>query len=436
MTRGSPLWFCIAVLMGSNQSFAQSADSSLSVLLKGNAHVIESCELTAPLKDLLFLKKLFEGKRIISMGEATHGTREFAQLKGRFFKYLVEELDFNIIALEADFGEALAVNEYVLGTHDDGLGALMRLKFFHCVNEETLQLINWMRLYNRNRAFQMKVKFYGFDFQMADGQLTQIEQYLSRVDTAFARQVRELRPMPASGYYGPSLDIKDIVLIRETIQHDSAKYVIKSGVKEWETALHLTYTLEDFYHLRKTPEKGFSRDMCMKKNIDWILKHEGSQSKILLWAHNEHVIYDSVSNQETGYFKRMGLALKETYGKNLYTIAFDFNKGKFYANKPLDSGGRMLTVYEMSDAHNGTLASVLSKIPFDTFFIDIQNASEDGRVRSWLHNPIVMRSIGGMVPEECIVEQSSCSFIRVSLLTAYDGVIFVHQTHEINLLKK
>ena len=74
------------------------------------------------------------------MGEATHGTREFAAIKSRFFKFLALRLNFNVFALEADFSKALAVNEYILGKRNDGEEALKSLEFFHCVNQETLTL--------------------------------------------------------------------------------------------------------------------------------------------------------------------------------------------------------------------------------------------------------------------------------------------------------
>lgn len=41
------------------------------------------------------------------MGEATHGTKEFFQLKHKIFRYLAEKHNFRIFAFEADMGEAM-----------------------------------------------------------------------------------------------------------------------------------------------------------------------------------------------------------------------------------------------------------------------------------------------------------------------------------------
>ena len=415
----------------------QDTDLLIINLLKQNSFSIKSSELSAPDDDLKFLKSLLKDKRIVSMGEATHGTKQFAQLKGRFFKYLVENLDFNIIAIEVDFGVTMAVNDYVLGINDDGREALKKLLFFHCVNEETWELIEWMRLYNK-KFKERQVKIYGIDYQFADRQLDIIKKYISKVDTVFSQEIEGYDVQPALKFYGPSLAIEDTKKIRNRLKNDSARYILISGALEWKEMLHLTYTLEDFYFLR-LQSLNRPRDLCMKENIDWILEHEGSNAKVLVWAHNMHVMYDSMPwnslpGKEKGYFKLMGLCLKDSYRDELYTIGFDFNKGRFLANKPAGLGGKELTVYDIASAPSGTLANTLSKVPSNMFFIDIATASKYKAIKDKWQGFVLMRNVGGMIPEVCVVEQS-CSFVPIPLLKAYDGLIFVNETLEVTRLK-
>src|SRR5262245_16373273 len=65
-------------------------------------------------EDLAPLRELIGNARVVGLGEATHGTREFFQLKHRLFEFLVSELGFTLFLIEAGFGESLAVNRYVL----------------------------------------------------------------------------------------------------------------------------------------------------------------------------------------------------------------------------------------------------------------------------------------------------------------------------------
>ncbi|MFE7115087.1 erythromycin esterase family protein, partial [Streptomyces sp. NPDC057654] len=68
----------------------------------------------APTADLEPLKRTLDGVRAVGLGEATHGTREFFLLKHRLLEFLVTEMGFTVLAMEAGASAALAVNDYVL----------------------------------------------------------------------------------------------------------------------------------------------------------------------------------------------------------------------------------------------------------------------------------------------------------------------------------
>src|SRR5262249_23299687 len=101
--------------------------------------------------------------RIVSLGEATHGTREFFQLKHRLLEFCVAELGFTIFGIEASYPECLRVNDYVLRGTGNPAEALAGTRFWTWDTEEVLALIEWMRGWNATHARQ--VKFYGFDMQ-------------------------------------------------------------------------------------------------------------------------------------------------------------------------------------------------------------------------------------------------------------------------------
>ena len=47
------------------------------------------------------LKKVIGEARLVALGEATHGTREFFQLKHRMLEFLVSEMGFTVFGIEA-----------------------------------------------------------------------------------------------------------------------------------------------------------------------------------------------------------------------------------------------------------------------------------------------------------------------------------------------
>ena len=64
------------------------------------------------------------------MGEATHGTHEFFQLKHRMLEFLVERMGFTVFGIEANWPESLAVNDYVLNGNGDPAKALAGFYFW------------------------------------------------------------------------------------------------------------------------------------------------------------------------------------------------------------------------------------------------------------------------------------------------------------------
>ena len=56
-----------------------------------------------------------EGTRIIALGEATHGNREFQQLKREVFEILVRKYDVRALVIEGDCGGCTIINEYIQG---------------------------------------------------------------------------------------------------------------------------------------------------------------------------------------------------------------------------------------------------------------------------------------------------------------------------------
>jgi erythromycin esterase len=59
------------------------------------------------------LKALFSSKSIIGMGEATHGTREFFEIKGGMFQWLVNECNYRVFGIEATYGGCCYINDFV-----------------------------------------------------------------------------------------------------------------------------------------------------------------------------------------------------------------------------------------------------------------------------------------------------------------------------------
>src|ERR1041385_7474347 len=56
---------------------------------------------------------------LVLIGEASHGTHEFYQVRAELTKWLIKHKKFQSIAVEADWPDALRIHRYVQGTSDD-----------------------------------------------------------------------------------------------------------------------------------------------------------------------------------------------------------------------------------------------------------------------------------------------------------------------------
>src|ERR1043165_4376892 len=116
--------------------------------IRANAIRLNTTEAGHGFADMQALKPLIGNARIVSLGEATHGTREFFQLKHRMLEFLATEMGFTIFSIEANMPEAYRLNDYVLNGTGDPAALLRGMYFWTWNTEEVLDMIQWMRDFN------------------------------------------------------------------------------------------------------------------------------------------------------------------------------------------------------------------------------------------------------------------------------------------------
>ncbi len=159
--------------------------------LAKNAIRLKGVEAGHGFDDMQPLKKVIGEARLVALGEATHGTREFFQLKHRMLEFLVSEMGFTVFGIEATMPEAFDVNEFVMTGKGDPARALAGLYFWTWDTEEVLDMIRWMRNYNVNPHHEKKVKFYGFDAQVPTRAARVALDFVSRDGTELPAGTKE-----------------------------------------------------------------------------------------------------------------------------------------------------------------------------------------------------------------------------------------------------
>jgi erythromycin esterase-like protein len=149
-----------------------------------------------PLKGRQNLHQLvnaLKGKKIVMLGEASHGTKEFYQWRQVITQKLISQHGFNFIAVEGDWPPCQRINEFV--TSQETGRSFEKLQTFHrwltwmWANHEVEWFINWLKHWNQN--VERKVGFHGLDVYSLFESIEQVVSILKKVDPELAEAAQK-----------------------------------------------------------------------------------------------------------------------------------------------------------------------------------------------------------------------------------------------------
>lgn len=289
---------------------------------------IQSIENLNDFQEFSQLKIVLKDKRIVALGEATHGTHEFFAMKRTLIQYLVKEMSYKVFVIEADFAGATAMNSYILDGKGNPLDALKKMSIGVWCTKDFLEMVEWMKKYNETQTTENKVKFYGCDMQFA------INSGTALIDGTVKFKI----PLSANSIKGIKLiidyrfsqvDKSQISLLDATAKELNEVSIVEEDSLKLELYKRYITCVLQTIELSKTkyPYDGkIIRDQKMAENCEWIYNYE-HKNKMIIWAHNLHVAKNITRDNNLP----MGYYLNQKFSDTFYTIGFDFNKGEFRA---------------------------------------------------------------------------------------------------------
>src|SRR5437762_3401843 len=142
----------------------------------------------------------FADRRVVLLGEASHGTSEFYRARAAITRRLIEKHGFTILAVEADWPDAAAVDRYVRHRRAAGSAEppFQRFPTWMWRNTDVAALIEWMRGHNHQIGERVgeaeldhQAGFYGLDIYNMRGSIAAVLEYLDRIDPDAAVIARE-----------------------------------------------------------------------------------------------------------------------------------------------------------------------------------------------------------------------------------------------------
>ena len=411
-TKVASLTLVLAVTAVAARTQAPS-DREVVEWLQSRAIPLQSVVAGSGFDDLQPLKRIWKDVRVVGLGEATHGTREFSQLKHRILEFLVREMGFRIFAIEASYAASFNVNDYIMGRTSNGAAALASLTVWVWDTEEVRAMLDWMRAYNADVTAAERVKFVGFDFALNEVGKEKILEYLTRLAPSSLPEIEALFDIDEMSVYLAArfargeqeradgftalLELRDRYLkLLGLLAFNETRFTQLTSSAEFEQAREYAHVLVQFLYAYARPRTGLSRDEYMAENIRRILDVEGPEARVVLWAHNGHV-----STRPMGG-RSMGDHLRRLLGERYYALGLTFNRGSFQARdaaieqSPSNPTNRVLRAFTVGPAQDGSIEWYFARTGIKNFMVDLRSGANSDVVTTWLEAPHRMRSIGAV----------------------------------------
>lgn len=355
-------------------------------------------------------------KRIVALGEATHGNKEFQQLKLEVFKKLVEQYGVRAFALEGDFGGCEQVNQYIHGGEGTAQEAAAKIGFRIYQTDEMIDLISYMREYNAQASEGDDLRFYGFDMQ----RILYSFQSLKKECENLGVDTTKLNELVDGDKLNATLDFDSQSKILSQLKNDLEKKQAN------EYAIHYADMLLQYCECKTMTESAGAdlRDKFMASNVEWILNQEEQRGyeRIFVAAHNMHVA-------KWGSYDSMGKILSKNEENGYYVVGTDFYKTR--CNLPTRSvSKRTVQTFYSHDP----LAKAAKLAGFDVCWLDFSKVPNDTELSEYATDYNYMGKLGESYSIIMRLIPPSYRMFQQSAVL-YDSMIFVSDASPIEISK-
>ena len=409
---------------------------------------------TGSRRDYEPLMKLVGNSRFTLLGEASHGTHEFYNIRAQITQWLIKEKGYSAVAIEADWPDAYRVNRYVQGRGDDAdaveaLDSFKRFPTWMWRNTDVVEFIAWLRDYNDALPEgSRKVGFYGLDLYSLHASARAVLDFLDKVDPEAAKRARYRyacferfgEDTQAYGYaakFGLSKSCEDEVVSQLTeMQKRAADLANRDGHLDpaaffiAEQNARLVADAERYYRSMFESQIGSwnLRDQHMVETLEALTNHIGASSaKVAVWAHNSHLGDARATQMGASGELNVGQLVRQRHGKDAILVGFTTYTGTVTAASNWDGPAERKRV---RTALSGSYESLFHATGVPSFFLILRGAPWLSGV---LNQEMLERAIGVIyLPES----ERSSHYFKARLANQFDAVIHLDETRAVEPLER
>lgn len=407
--------------------------------------------LCLPIKkevDLAPLHERIGQARLVLLGEASHGTSEYYQWRTAISRRLIEEKKFSFIAVEGDWPDCFLINQYVKGRLDPTQSARRVLSSFRrwptwmWANEEMIELVEWLKLYNDQQAEKSKVGFYGLDVYSLWESLATLTQQLKKYDPDSVEMVEQVFHC-FNRYQGNAHEYARATYFREAtcekhvhglLEHLKTRKMIldrhaESHLQAVQNA-RVMKNAEAYYRsmVRGGPMSWNIRDFHMVETLDELMKHHehhGNVPKGIIWEHNTHIGDARFTDMLESGEMNVGQLVRERYGEDeVVLVGFSSYQGSVVASRRWEAP---MQVMPCPPGREGSWEELLHRIgPDNKLLIFAPHFASDEMLEERGH-----RAIGVVYHPE---GEHRGNYVPTILPRRYDALIHIDHTRALHPL--
>ncbi|RYU92951.1 erythromycin esterase family protein [Emticicia agri] len=328
--------FCFS---GAGYCFAQS--DTINIILERSFVALSDSILSNNdvNNELSVIYEQARNKKIVAVGEVTHGTTEVLAFQKLIATNLVKLHDFNCVVLgEISMLDSYKINDFVVnqnGSIDDlSIGAKAEMIEVAYRQPDLLHFYDWIRNFNKSRAFKDKVWVIGTDIDEPQEIISFVQKHCQQHKIVHATAVLE-----------------ELTLHLKKVQNSSKKYIHKivestnqliiilENSRSEADAINLKIDLM-IHVLKLLPQLvAFSantdltykiRDKFIFENISWLTDSCKKEKLVIIKAHNFHINKKTIYTEIFGKFPTFGEYLSKRYQKDYLSIGTEVQQGRFY----------------------------------------------------------------------------------------------------------
>jgi protein-L-isoaspartate(D-aspartate) O-methyltransferase len=384
--------------------------------------------------------------RVVLLGEATHGTAEFYDLRARITLALMQvDPRVRIVAVEADWPDARQIDRFIRGDtpapHPER--AFTRFPTWMWANRQVLELVKRLRDVNASRGAEDRVGFFGLDLYSLHTSIRAVLAYLDDVDPAAAAVARARYACLAPWEHDPAAYgaaalragfddcAAEAVNILQDLLRRRLAYEADDPARFFDAARNaeLVKNAERYYRaMYYGPHQSWNlRDRHMFETLRALLEHAGPDSRAVVWAHNSHLGNAAATAMSARGETNIGELCRQNFGDDCYAIGFGTDHGTVAAAA---DWGAPLEIKRVRPAHEASYERICHDTKLPAFLLALRQPARDD-VRTILTAERLERAIGVIYrPETELVSH----YFHASLPRQFDEWIWLDETTAVEAL--